>query len=447
MRKRCTAFVRALLFALVAAPATVWAQAPTEGQPADVRRPFRGLFGMPAVPGSSQALDFTASVYEAYDDDVFADQGPVALSGDLRRSGWFSGFESGLNYVRNGRRVGFGADAGLGVTAYPDEPLFVVYRTGVNLNAPIARNTSLTLAQTFVYAPEYRLGLFISPTSGGFDDPFANVAPDLGVFRERSYRTGTNVGVSQTFRDRSSLSAFYSLSTATYRSRELNYTNQGVGARYLRQLTRNAGLRLGYIYGGARYPNVPGLDRRGVHTIDVGVDYGRALSVSRRTHFSFSSGTALFYANQGISSGPVRRLEFALVGNAILNHEMGRTWTSSVSYQRSVAFHEGFLEPFISQSVSANLHGMLARRLEFTGSTAYTRGVVGAGTDNDFQSAGANAGLQYALTRYLAAYANYVYYRYNFPPGIAVNARFPRSLARNGVRIGLTTSIPVIRAK
>jgi opacity protein-like surface antigen len=448
MRLLGTRLARVLLIALAVAPSAARAQAPGDVQPAGIRRPFRGLFGVPAAPGSSQALDVTASAYGAYDDDVFAaSQGGGALSSDVRQSGYYGGFESGLNYVRNGRRVAFGADAGLGVTAYANEPLFVVYRTGVNLSAPLARNTSLSLAESFVYAPEYRLGLFISPTQGDFTDPFSTVSPDHGLFRERSYRTSTNVGVTQTLRDRSSISAFYSLSTANYESDELNYWNQGGGVRYQRQLTRRAGLHLGYNYGTSQYRNMPTYNRGGIHNLDVGVDYGRALSVSRRTQFSFTTGSAVFYGNQGITNGPDNQVNFALLGSATLSHEMGRTWTTSVAYQRSVSFQEGFLVPFLSQSVSGNVQGLLSRLLQFSASTYYTRGVVGAGTTNEFDSAGANAGLQYALTRHLAAYVNYVYYQYSFPPGVAIDPRFPQRLARNGVRVGLQTSIPVIRAK
>jgi len=449
IRRSNRALVLIWLLAILVAPSVVSAQTPTtEVQPAEVRRPFRGLFGAPGLPGSKQTLDFSASLYGAYDDDVFADQAGLALSSGLQRSGWFGGLESGLNYTRRGRRIGFGADAGIGVTAYPDEPLYVVYRTGANFNAPLARHTSLALSESFVYAPEYRLGLFVDPTNSRvFDDPFGSVVPDLGLFRERSYRTNSNVGITQTFRDESSLSGFYSIATANYESNDLNYINQGAGVRYQRQLTRNAGLHVGYGYGGGRYPNMNNLSRRGIHNIDVGVDYGRALSVSRRTQFSFSTGSALFYVNQGVSNGADRRLDFALLGSANLSHEMGRTWTASIAYQRSVAFHEGFVDPFLAQSVSATLKGLLSRRLQFNAATSYSRGVVGANSNNNFDSTGANAGLQYALSRFFAAYVNYVYYQYSFPAGIAVDPRFPPSLSRNGVRFGITTSIPVIRAK
>jgi len=425
----------------------VCAQEPGDVQPAEVRRPFRGLFGAPAVPGSSQALDSTASMYGAYDDDLYAAQGGVALSEDVRQSGWFGGVEAGLNYKQSGRRGSFGVDGGVGLIEYPDQPLYAMYRAGGNLNASLTRTMSLSASETFSYAPEYHLGVFVSPMdSGQFQDPFASVSSDQGIFREHSYRTTTNVGLSQSMRDSSTLSAFYALTTANYESGELDYVNQGVGARYTRQLSRNVGLHAGYNYGRARYPKSSFIQSgRGIHNVDVGANYGRALSISRRTQFSFSTGSALYFVNQGIQQP--RHLEYALLGSANLSHEMGRTWTTAIAYQRSLSFHEGFVDPFLAQSASASLTGLLSHRLHFMSTAAWTGGVIGGGTNNDFSSSSAGAGLQYALTRALASYVNYIYYQYTVPPGLAVDPRFPPSLARTGVRFGLTTSIPLIRAK
>ena len=166
-----------------------------------------------------------------------------------------------------------------------------------------------------------------------------------------------------------------------------------------------------------------------------------------RTRFSFSTGSALFYATQELSAGAPQRLNFTLLGNAQLSHEMGRTWSAAIVYQRSLDFHEGFVDPFLAHSVSANLTGLLTRRLQFNSTAGYSQGVIGVHTNNNYDSASASAGLEYGLTRFLAAYANYVYYRYAFPEGLAVDPRFPHSLARNGVRVGLTTSLPLIRTK
>ena len=136
----------------------------------------------------------------------------------------------------------------------------------------------------------------MSPTDpGAFQDPFSTLTPDVGLFDAQNYRTTTGVGIDYTLNDRSTAEGYYSLQTSSYASSEFDYISQGAGVRYHRGLTRNASLRLGYGFGGARYPNATtsALDRRGVHNIDAGVDYGRALSISRRTHFSFTTGSAL----------------------------------------------------------------------------------------------------------------------------------------------------------
>ena len=111
-------------------------------------------------------------------------------------------------------------------------------------SAQVARYTSISVAESYVYAPEFRLGLFLSPQvpgyfsdpqggisspQGGFSDPFGSSAPDTGLFRERSHRTDTNVSVTQTLHDRSTLSGYYSLATANYDAEILNYTTQGGG--------------------------------------------------------------------------------------------------------------------------------------------------------------------------------------------------------------------------
>jgi hypothetical protein len=425
----------------------VCAQTPGEVQPADVRRPFRGLFGAPPSPGGRQSLDATFSVFGAYDQDVFAEQGAVTVP-EVRQGGAYEGFDGGLSYARRGRRVRFNLDGSAGATNYPNQPLFVMYRAGTAISADLTRNTDLSISESFVYAPEFRLGLFVNPIAGsGFIDPFVGVAGDLGIYRDRSYRSNTYVGMSHQFRNRGRVSGFYSLLTATYATEQANYVNQGVGARYERGITRNIGMHAGYSYGIGRYPNAATNSRRGVHNLDIGLDYARALSISRRTRFSFSTGSAFYYATQELAAGAPQRLNYTLLGNAQLSHEMGRTWTTSVAYQRSLDFHEGFIDPFLAQSVSANLSGLLARRLQFNSTAGYTRGVIGARTNNEYDSGSASVGLQYGLTRNLAAYANYVFYRYSFPEGVAIDDRFPPSLSRNGVRVGVTASLPIIRTK
>ena len=72
--------------------------------------------------------------------------------------------------------------------------------------------------------------------------------------------------------------------------------------RFTYQLTPNAGFHLVRLRR-RPYPNNPRFTQSG-STTSTPVDYTRALWIARRTHFSFATGSALFYANQGVTNGP-----------------------------------------------------------------------------------------------------------------------------------------------
>ena len=74
-------------------------------------------------------------------------------------------------------------------------------------------------------------------------------------------------------------------------------------------------------------------------------------------------------------------------------------------------------------------------------------GAVAAGQavrSNAYDAAYTTGRLTYELTRFLPVYTEYVYYfyRFNTSNGLAVN--FPMNVNRNGVRLGLAYSIPLI---
>jgi hypothetical protein len=64
---------------------------------------------------------------------------------------------------------------------------------------------------------------------------------------------------------------------------------------------------------------------------------------------------------------------------------------------------------------------------------------------NQHNSFAGTARATYALSRFLAVFANFIYYEYEFGDDIALDPDLPRSLDRKGVRVGLTTSFPLIR--
>ena len=429
------------LLAFVLAPTVVRAGQPpsNEPAPAQVRRPFRGIFGAPADPSSKQSLDLSASVFGAYDDDVFADQvGTLATSDPgVRQSGVYGGLTAGLAYMRRGDRASLGLTGDFGLNKYEDRDPLSTYRAGADVGVQVARRTSLSVSSAVVYSPEFRLGVFADPASlTGSLDPFTTVLPDFNLYSLAAYRTSAAASLKQSIGAGSSLDFFYSVSHVDYVSDPFDYRSQTAGFRYLHRLSRNVSARLGYAYSGADYRQLLGLRPYRIHNIDAGIDYGRALSFSRRTHFSFSTGSAVVAADTEPIGNGGTDLFYRVIGSADLTHETGRTWTTRLSYRRGIDFHEGFRDPFLSDAVSAGLNGFIARRLKFSSGADYAFGKVGVTGDSGYSSASANAGLEFALSRVVALFGRYVYYRYEFDRQVALDPRLARSFDRQGCGSG-----------
>jgi opacity protein-like surface antigen len=445
MRTPSTALVGLLAVALAPMPAA----AQDAPQPASVRRPYRGLFAPPAdTRGGRPSLDATFSLFGAYDDDIYAASvGSGAGTATPESRGLFTGGGAGLNFLNPGDTVSFGASAGVGVSYYPDQDrTTTAYRTAADVSYNVSDGTQLSGGASFSYAPEYRFGPFYSPDSlTGLADPFESLTPDLDIYGLASYRGSAQASFSHALGRRSSLSGWYSHSIAYREDDQYDYRAQGGGFGYSQKLTAHSSARLGYSFSTARYLDDSGLRPQRLHNLDIGVDYGRALSVSRRTTIGFSTGTALV-ANDDLSQPQSNtNFSFRVIGEAHINHEIGRTWTARAGYRRGVDFYEGFNEPFLSDSVNASLTGLLSRRLSFQSGLDYSFGKVGIGTSNGYDTLSAQAGLEYGLTSMLALYTNYIYYRYEFDQNVALDPRFAQSLNRQGVRFGLSASLPILR--
>ena len=418
-----------------------------EPKPERVRRPYRGLFGAPADPDSKQSLNLTTSVFGAYDDDVVTSG--VTPTTKAERSGWYGGLNVGSQYSLRGERLSVGIAGDIAVNRYaagwtPDRTA-TMYLANGDVALKLTSRTTLSGNTTFTYAPEYRLSLFISPSSPtGVPDVFNTVAPDYDLFRSAAYRTSAQLRLSQTFGKRTSLEGWGALMDVNSAGDSFDYGTRAVGGLLSQRLTRNLALRLGYSFAEPTYARaLSPLGTQRLHNIDAGVDYSRALSVSRRTRFTFSTGSAVLVSEAG--SGGNQDLRYRLIGAADLTREIGRTWTARLSYRRSIDFREGFAAPFLADGVSATLGGLFTSRVRFSASNDYSFGTVGVGSSNRFHAYSVNTGVEFALSKVLATFARYVYYLYDFDAQVALDPRFARTFERQGGRIGLTASFPLVR--
>ena len=138
------------------------------------------------------------------------------------------------------------------------------------------------------------------------------------------------------------------------------------------------------------------------------------------------------------------RQRYFLLGGSTLSHEMGRTWTSSVSYLRDLNFSSLYHQPVLADTVTALMGGLITSRLSFQSGASYSRGSVGlVGPNRGLVLASGLVGLQTAVTRYLALGMNYsVYYR-TIGSQVVVPSDLARRTETQAVRVYLSTWMPL----
>ena len=318
--------------------------------------------------------------------------------------------------------------------AYTDANVYASQATA------IGRHTTVAAAESVSYAPYYSIGLF--PGLGTYAGTELSV-PTVPTFDNATklspvFRYGAAGQLSHPFTDRTSFTANYSIQLFNAESLVDSVTHD-VGGRLSHTISKSFGVHAGYSFTTATYRGIPG--NTGFHNIDVGVDLHKALSLSRRTVFSFSTGSTIVRRDVGSASSGAHT-EFRLLGGADLDQYIGRTWSARVSYVRDWQLLEGSLIPFFSDAVSAGIGGNAGRSVTIGLSTSYLIGsMLGAAGGAHDQALSGTAWLQYEIGRALATYVQYGYYLHRFESsgaGLNLPARFDR----NAVRVGLTLVLP-----
>jgi opacity protein-like surface antigen len=419
--------------ALVALAGTALAQPPPG--------PYQGLFG--GDPARRQALDLTLNLGGGWDDNATSQgSGPSLRDPRFDQSSYFFGGGATLGYSKRFRRDGsIHANAATGFRYFTELERFVSsnYSAAVGFTTPLGRRTSFTAGQSAAYYPYFQFAPFIPATP-----PELGALPpgslDFAVVERQTLAFGTHASLSHRLSRRGTLSTGYGLYYTDFRRDEQeDLVDQSAHAGYTYRITEHMGARLGYSYRRGRYLTFAGERRTvGQSTIDAGLDYSRAFTLSRRTTFGFSTGSAIMnYSDQTY---------YRFTGSASLGIRINRAWTSAVAYARNLGFVNGFEEPFFSDAVSASLSGFVGRRLSLSANTGYTWGSVGfSGAANGYDTFTATAGAGYALSRNLSLNASYLYYRYGFGAGVVLPGGFEPDLDRWGWRVGLSAWLPLLR--
>lgn len=432
-----------LAVAALGAIAPAWAQQP---QPPATTRPYRGLFGG-GSPSATQSFDASLSLSGAYD------RNPPGEGGALMAAptpGWQTLALATLAYSWRHPRIQVSANVA-GSARADDEfgDVAAGSQTAAAGMAVTLGRTRLTANHLVSYSPAY----FYGPTpaagtspAGAFTAPAdLEMPPAYSVGDVNSYSHALSVGVAQEIAGGLSLqlSGVGQQSRFGASARAQRMLSYSAALRYRRPVTRNAAWRIGYGYRAEQYDVRASNDPIVAHDIDLGLDYGRALSLSRRTRVRFGSGSTLLSVPDDAGGG--QQLQYTVTGRFELTHELARTWNARAGYNRGVGFRRGFSGPVFSDDVAIGLTGLISRRLDVSITGAYSTGTVGiAAGDNGLESYTGSAQLRFALTRFMAGFAEYTRASYRLDAAAALPGVTP-AFDNSGVRVGLTLLAPVWR--
>jgi hypothetical protein len=384
-------------------PSAAWAQ----GRPS---RPFRGLFGSSTSSGASQSLTASFAVF-AGQGTTSSLEGPGVAEDDavaesLGGSRTFGAWSGGLAYSLGTPRVGVTASASLS-SRYTLDPVVqfpVARQAAVDVRWQVLRHTQVNVDARTARQPISALSMFPGVTDTALDPVlYGNTA--FGS-RQSYTSNGAAVQIGQLLSQRASLTFGYAYSQDGLSSIEqMRSAHVGsFGLSYV--VTRSLSMRVGYQGSFGSYLAESGeMQPFRNDSVDAGVDYAGALTLSRRTTLSFHAGSTMVTDHQ--------LHQWSIVGNATLRRELGRTWDTSVAYDRQAGFVHTIAEPVFTDSVNASLGGLLGRRVQVQSSVGATTGSVGIGESGGrYVTYQGGAGLSTALSRYVAVRVDCVYYQY-----------------------------------
>jgi hypothetical protein len=447
------------------------------------RQGSNGLFGGPSDAKAHQKLDLTLSSTQGYDSEMLPDVGaPIGLGGP-ESTGYSTMVVGAADYVWQVSRVQVRA-SGTSALRYNrplDNPLYSSFRSvshtaGVGIFARLPKRTTMLINQTATYSPSFLFNLFpqAEATIPG-DAPPAALDYAMNGSESRSY--GTAMTLTHDFTPRSSL-----LATADYQNTETfgavagrrALGTYGIRAHFARRLSPNTAAIAEYLYRsseGAASGGVTSAQASGEHGVNVGMDYSRRLSASRRLTFGALIGSSITIVPESAVAGPEPepavsesgvsesgaqelaggpaigdRYYRRMSGQVTMGYEFARSWKAGAIYRRGVDYVIGLNEPIAADRFTATVEGLLTRRVNVLASAGYSNGESALTLQRStFNTYTGDVRLRYALTRTFAAYVEYLYYVYDsrgstpIAPGI-----FP-SLERKGVRTGLTLLVPALR--
>jgi hypothetical protein len=445
---------RAVAIGLLVAASGLLDRAPALAQGLRSDRPFRGLFGGGSHGTSGQSVDLSATIVAAYDDNLIADAAGVS-QGVPAVSGQYAMLQAGGKYSWVTPRLEVGITGASAFRSYNlGGPRNISQSAGFGLSAALPGRTRLSVNQSAAYSPSYLASLFpgvVDPALGDAPPTSPNYA--VNDFASTSY--ATTAAVSHWLNRRTSVVAAADYTVTNFRTENTESTARpdgsarGLSTGFSQLIGRHSGLTVDYRYRTAGFGF--GVDTSSTeHAVNLAANHTRVLSATRRAEFLFGVGVSqssvpsqLILSSAG-SPGTSSRL-YRVVGEGSVAYQFSRAKEFRASYRRGVDYIVELTQPVFVDGLTASAGGSITRRLDLTVSGGYSNGAGALQRTSNFDTYTANALSHFALNRMCSVYLEYFYYFYDFGTGTILAPNVSRRLERNGVRVGLKVSTPLVR--
>jgi hypothetical protein len=433
-------FVQLIVFALIcgiALPATT-AYAQGGGQRSG------GLFGATRSDTDRNRLTALVEVSEGYDTEVPPEfQGQVPNTG-LQSGGYSTLVTTAAEYLKSSRRLQVGGTYQSAFRYYQQlgEVATPSHSAGLEARVRWARTATLQVNQSAAYSPSYLFGVFPDAQLPGLAAPIA-ADPEYRVRESESYSYGTNVtfGLGSTRGSRLTASGDFGRTEFRHQVSEQPVT-ESYGGRvgYSRGFGRSTAISFEYEYRASELGSAPFAE----HSLNIGGEYSRALSGSRRATFRFSAIPSTIEIPESAQGATVTGQVFRLQGEGAVDYQFRRTWRASGSYRRGVEYVPVLIEPIFADAARADLSGLLARRVDLSLSAGFAAGESAlSGAADQLDTYTGTARVRFALTRALALYTEYFYYFYDLHGSTQLAPELPNTFEQHGIRAGLTLWVAV----
>jgi len=391
-------------------------------------RPYRGIFASGIDP-AGQSLTAQGTLSSGYDDNVLAG---TSAQNSIRtaQEGPFAQFSGGLNYALGLGSGSIHAAAGTSQRYYPSlaREYYRNYNASIGGTFLVSARPNITVHQSASYRPYTFLEIFPNvdePPIGASDVP----EPDLVPLARQYVAYAGGADLRQQVTRRGTFSTFWNYGITDRLSNQ--FWRQSAGANYSVRVTRDLSAYVGY-----RYTEGHHNDRvTRIHRPDIGLDFLRALSLTRRTSLTFGVGMQATAYDQVT--------HFSAVANVRVIHEIGRSWTVGAVYRRGTYFVETLPEPMTGDSASVQVNGLITRRVQLSGVLSGSFGKMGYGAARHYDSYRGSISLSSAITRYMSAGVNYGYYHYMFADVVELEPDLARDINRQAVRGYVTFWAPI----